>query len=247
MKKFLAAIMTATVALGLYWTGTVCLFRANAAEAPTHEHTVTYVDATSPSHKTEGYYAHYYCEACDVYFDAAGKQCTKNSLMILALGHLNAQKVEEKAATTCENGNIQYWYCATCDGKFAGIAPRAKEYTDEEVIIPATGHTLSYVEEVAATTEKEGVKAHWFCSACETYFSDAEGKTEVSKESLVIEQLPPIDEETSSGTLSDKESSSTGEQPSEIGGCVGSVSSVALISALLGGMAICVKKRKNSD
>ncbi len=262
MKKILTAIMTGVFGLSVCLMGAPRLLAASAAE-PSHEHTLTYFAVSSPSHTTDGYYAHYYCETCDIYFDTTGTQCTKKSLAILALGHLNAQKVAEKAATTCENGNIQYWYCSTCDGKFAGTAPRAKEYADEEIVIPATGHALSFVEEVAATAEKEGMGAHWACSACERCFSDAEGQTEVSKDSLVIEKLPPVDEETSSSSSSDEEissdeissdeetsmetNSSSEETPSEVGGCTGSVGGVALISALLGGIAICVKKRKNSD
>lgn len=58
-----------------------------------------------------------------------------------------------------------------------------------EQAIPATGHTLSAVEEVPATETTEGVKAHWVCKDCGKLFADAEGKQEVTTADLVLPKL----------------------------------------------------------
>lgn len=57
----------------------------------------------------------------------------------------------------------------------------------------APGHALTKVEAKAATTEAEGNIEHYICSECGKYFSDAEGKNEITKESVVIPKLTPED------------------------------------------------------
>lgn len=48
----------------------------------------------------------------------------------------NAVKVEAKAATDTEDGNIEYWYCAGCD-KYFSDAALTKEISKEDTIIAA--------------------------------------------------------------------------------------------------------------
>ena len=51
--------------------------------------------------------------------------------------------------------------------------------------------SLLFVEQQDATTEKEGVKAHWLCS-CGKKFSDVNGTKEVSDIDLVIPKLTDV-------------------------------------------------------
>lgn len=60
----------------------------------------------------------------------------------------------------------------------------------ETAPIPATGHKLGEVAEVAATAQTNGVKKHWKCSSCQKLFADADGKTEVTENDLLIPALP---------------------------------------------------------
>ena len=53
-------------------------------------------------------------------------------------------------------------------------------------IVPALGHEMEYVETVAATCTTTGKAAHYECPVCEKMFSDEEGTSEVTAESLVI-------------------------------------------------------------
>jgi hypothetical protein len=50
----------------------------------------------------------------------------------------------------------------------------------------AAGHTLSKVDGKAATETENGHKEHYGCASCGKLFADAEGKSEVTKDSLVI-------------------------------------------------------------
>ncbi|MBW7571632.1 DUF5018 domain-containing protein [Caproiciproducens faecalis] len=52
-------------------------------------------------------------------------------------GH-DISKVEAKAATETENGNIEYWYCSFC-GKYFSDESLTEEISEEDTIIPATG------------------------------------------------------------------------------------------------------------
>lgn len=76
---------------------------------------------------------------------------------------------------------------ATCtlDGKTTGERCKVCKYTTSKTI-PKTGHSISYVPAKAASCGVDGMKAHYYCSSCKSYFSDSAGKTSVSKSSLII-------------------------------------------------------------
>ena len=50
--------------------------------------------------------------------------------------HNKVQHVDEKAATSTENGNIEYWYCAGC-GKYFADEALTEEINLEQTVIPA--------------------------------------------------------------------------------------------------------------
>jgi hypothetical protein len=96
-------------------------------------------------------------------------------------------KVEAKAATCTEKGNIEYYICAYCTEKFED-ADATKALSDSAIEEPATGHTISLVEAKAATCEEEGNIAYYTCSSCKKNFTDEAGTTELT-ESVVISKL----------------------------------------------------------
>ena len=51
---------------------------------------------------------------------------------------------------------------------------------------PEPVHDLKYVPAKEATTEAEGNIAYWYCTDCGKYFSDSEGKNEISREDIII-------------------------------------------------------------
>ena len=85
-------------------------------------------------------------------------------------------KTETKGATCTEGGNITY----TATAKLGD-----KDLTDTKNVPVPAGHRPAKVEAVAVTCEADGVKEHYKC-VCGKLFADAEAKTEVTAESLVI-------------------------------------------------------------
>ena len=146
-----------------------------------------------------------------VYCSVCGEELSRVHVVDEALGHDWGEGVVTKEATCTEDG-IKTYTCSHCDE------------TKTEAI-PATGHNYGdLIAEVAATTEKEGMKAHYYCADCDKYF-DA-NKQECTKESLVIAKLPQ-------------------PAPENIG-CFGSViSASAVITGLsLAGAALIAAKKK---
>ena len=100
----------------------------------------------------------------------------------------------------------------------------------------ATGHVIVKVDEVAATYEKDGVKAHYACE-CGKLYSDAEGKNEVTADELIIAKLVKEDDTTATpevkpeGDTSDK-SPATDD----------SLASVVVFATLIGAAFVATKK-----
>ncbi len=150
-------------------------------------------EAVPATHTANGTHEYWYCETCDAKFDGRAADAAKfesdEELVILAMGHTNAIKVETVAATHTTNGTWEYWYCETCDAKFEGRAPEAAELTDEEITIVAMGHTNAIkTEAVPATHTANGTHEYWYCETCEAKFDGraANAAKFESDEELVI-------------------------------------------------------------
>lgn len=92
-----------------------------------------------------------------------------------ALGHTFGAWTVTKAATCTESG-ISTRKCSVCG-------------TEETMIVPSLGHSMTATAGKAATCTEAGNSAHWSCSRCGKFFSDAAGKTEIAKDSWVIAAL----------------------------------------------------------
>lgn len=99
-------------------------------------------------------------------------------------GH-QLSKTDSKVATCTETGNIEYWYCSVCK-KYFSDEDEKKEISLADTVIPATGHQLSKRDRKAATCTEAGNTEYWYCSACKKYFSDEDGKQEISFVDTVI-------------------------------------------------------------
>ena len=77
---------------------------------------------------------------------------------------------------TCTDPGVRTYTCTGCEDS----------YTE---VIPALGHDLQFVAEVAPTVQASGCKAHYKCSRCDKLFLDAEGKTETTADILKTPQL----------------------------------------------------------
>lgn len=102
--------------------------------------------------------------------------------------HGNMVHTPKKDATCTEDGNEEYWICGTC-GKFFADGEGKVEITQADAVIPAAGHKLTKTEAKAPTCTEVGNEAYWTCETCGKYFSDAEGKTEITLDSTVLPAL----------------------------------------------------------
>lgn len=92
-----------------------------------------------------------------------------------ATGHKFGEWTVTKAATCTESG-ISTRKCSVCG-------------TEETMIVPSLGHSMTATAGKAATCTEAGNSAYWSCSRCHKFFSDAAGKTEIAKDSWIINAL----------------------------------------------------------
>lgn len=150
-----------------------------------HEHTTgwsgTMVEhpAVAATCITEGNVKYYTCNNCGGYFLRNEKITNKidatpssaEEVKIAKTSHELVQ-IAAKAATCTEAGNIEYYECSDCKGKFAdanGTQPV------ENIVIPALGHAIpadcDYTVKPTCTTAG---KATYKCSKCNTKLEDVE-------------------------------------------------------------------------
>ena len=103
---------------------------------------------------------------------------------ILTVKH-NLVKVEAKAPTCTEPGNIEYWYCKGCD-KYFSDAEGKSEINLAQTVINATGHKLTKTEAKEPTCTEAGNKEYWTCESCGSLFRDEVGSAEIKLEDVVI-------------------------------------------------------------
>ena len=179
-------------------------------------HSLTKTEAKAPTCTGAGNEAYWTCGSCGKYFsDASGNtEVAKDSWMLGPIGHdwmdavytwsddgstctatrtckhdsthtetskATVTAAQTKAPTCTQMGETTYK--ATFEADWA--------MTQTKVIadIPAAGHTLTKTEAQAPTCTEAGNEAYWTCGTCGKYFSDGEGKEEITLDSTVLSAL----------------------------------------------------------
>ena len=156
---------------------------------------IVLVEARDASCCEKGCIEHWACDICgQAFVDEAGTVKLDNSAVELAIDaakHTNLVHHDAVAATCCEQGTIEYWYCDGCDKYFtdaAGTESVSKLKLDVDK--DPTNHTnLVYYPPKAASCSEEGNIAYYYCDGCKDYFSDAEGTKEISKADTTLGKL----------------------------------------------------------
>lgn len=130
-------------------------------------HDAIKVDAKAPTCTEEGHIEYWYCEECDQYFldEALTTKANKEDLILAVVSH-KAVKIDAKAPTCTEKGNIAYWYCEECDQYFLDETLQVK-LTKEDTILNETDHlafTLVNVKQASCT--EEGYTGDLVCKYC---------------------------------------------------------------------------------
>ena len=179
-------------------------------------HSLTKTEAKAPTCTGAGNEAYWTCGSCGKYFsDASGNtEVAKDSWMLNPIGHdwmdavytwsddgstctavrtckhdsthtetskATVTAAQTKAPTCTQMGETTY--------KAAFEADWAMTQTKVIADIPAAGHTLTKTEAQAPTCTEAGNEAYWTCGTCGKYFSDGEGKEEITLDSTVLSAL----------------------------------------------------------
>ncbi|MBQ8740746.1 MAG: hypothetical protein IJY79_04260 [Clostridia bacterium] len=149
----------------------------------------------------DGANGHYYeCSVCDGKLNHKSEEIAEDEVV-----------KHDFSASVCKECG---WACTEHDYQLTGnILVVGDCYTDHEDEMKCTicgkqeskvtkaAHSIVAVAEVKATDKLEGTKAHYQCENCKSIYADAEGKTSITKASLVIpKQLPAGYENTYEGT-----------------------------------------------
>ena len=159
------------------------------ADDPEHAHDLALVEEVPATCTTDGTRAHWACATCGALFaDAGATEGLAPEDLVIPAAH-TIEAVPEVPATCTEAGTAAHWRCAVCGELFADEA--ATTPTDAaSLTLPALGHSPVYHEEVAATADSEGVRAHWSCATCGRLFSDEALTREVTRADLATPKLP---------------------------------------------------------
>ena len=96
---------------------------------------------------------------------------------IKASGHTVVEDAA-KEPTCTETGLTAGKHCSVCN-----------EVLEAQTVIPAKGHSMTKTEAKAATCTEPGNSEYYTCGNCGKFFSDADGKNEIAKDSWVIKAL----------------------------------------------------------
>ncbi len=181
-----------------------------------------------------GYTGDEKCSRCE----AEGEKGTE----ISQLTH-NWVKKDKKDATCAEAGMEAHYACDAGCGQVATDAEGKEIVKAEDLAIEKVAHKISKVDGVAATEEKEGVKEHYECSACKALFSDAEGKTEIKKEDVVIAKLGKVEEPKTEEPKVEDNNADTSDKAPATNDVANIVVLVTMLMAIAAAAVVVLKKK----
>ena len=137
---------------------------------------MTHIPGKAETCTADGNEEYWTCSQCKNRFaDEKGATVTTLERVTLkATGHHFGEWIQTKAPTCTESG-VETRSC-TCD-------------VTETREAAALDHKLTHVPAKEATATSEGNIEYYVCSECGKCYSDAEGKNEIEKGSVVIEML----------------------------------------------------------
>ena len=162
----------------------VCGQTFGAVNPDNHINTVL-VGVKAATEEEEGYTGDRICTDCGATLEigeTVKKLCGSNHKLV---------KTEAVPATCTEKGMQEYWTCTECGNIFSdaegkNVTSLSKLDTDKD----KTNHSnLVEYKAKPATCKEEGNIHYYYCDGCRDYFSDAEGKNEITHSSTVLKKL----------------------------------------------------------
>ena len=150
-------------------------------------HKLTKVEAKAATCTEDGNKEYWTCEHCKKYFlsddtNPATAKAVELSETVIPASH-KLTKMEAKAATCTEDGNIEYWTCEHCKKYFLSddTNPETAKAVEQSETVISASHKLTKVEAKAATCTEDGNKEYWTCEHCKKYFLSDDTNPETAK------------------------------------------------------------------
>ena len=109
------------------------------------------------------------------------EQATDTKIVKEAVGHVFGEdsKTERVIPDCITGGNVEYYTCDVCDGKYnTNNIWSVAEVPEDQLNIPATGvHTLGQHYEVKANCQTPGWDAYWECAVCHVLYDSNDQST----------------------------------------------------------------------
>ena len=105
-----------------------------------------------------------------------------------SVGALHQHKTVHRTGITptCQKaGKLEHWECVGCEKLFAD-EDCTEEISAVQVSLPKAAHNLEKHDRVEATEAMSGNIEYYTCDVCEKYFTDEQGKSEISAEDVKI-------------------------------------------------------------
>ena len=150
---------------------------------------LVHMDAVAPGCHYTGIVEHWICYECEgVWTDEALTQVSNIKNVVLPAVGGDLVHVEAKDPTCYENGNIEHWYCETCEQVWQDEA--LTQLTNHKNVIIGSEHTLLvHIDAVAPGCHFLGNVEYWICYDCVTVWQD-EALTQLTNVKNVI--LPEL-------------------------------------------------------
>ena len=151
------------------------------------KHKLVHFDAVEAGCHSNGNIEYWFCADCEGFWqDEALTQLTNSKNVVLpATGSENVTHFEAVEPGCHYNGNIEYWFCADCEGFWQDEA-LTQLTNSKNVILPATDDgDVQHVEAKDPTCSENGNIEYWFCSKCEKFWQD-EALTQLTNSKNVI-------------------------------------------------------------
>lgn len=137
-------------------------------------HSYEFVNAQPATCLADGVISHYKCSECNKLFNSAIEEISAESIVIShdANAHKFTDWIEEVLPTCVKSGAIAHKDCIYCHKHYD---QNGEEIIEENLIIAVNENAHNFtdwIEEIPATTENEGIKAHKDCQNCHKHFDE---------------------------------------------------------------------------
>ena len=146
------------------------------AEGTKESHEMTCHEGKPATCTEAGIKTYYECSKCGKKYNNEAGDLEITDLTIPAMGHSFTNYVFNEGSASCLEDGTE---TAKCDNNCGETDTRVAKGTKES-------HQMTHHSEVKAACTEPGIKAYYECGKCGKYYSDAEGKLEISEADLTI-------------------------------------------------------------